>query len=146
VVSGLGEVAPVEQFQAHLDNGWFDDVARGVRFATTAASLARGCSGAAPTDEGYPYADRRLEHMAEKNTEWRYHHAEAGDVGGIDFDKSGRNGFELCGLASHNGKPVAVFKRNPTAKDEAGRAARRAQKGANVGGTADGGARGTRGR
>jgi hypothetical protein len=85
--------------------------------------------------------------MAAKNTEWRYHHVEADDVGGIDFDKYGRNGFELCGLTSHNGKLVAVFKRNPTAKDEAGRAARKARKSAGTGaGTAANGARGTRGR
>jgi hypothetical protein len=67
--------------------------------------------------------------MAENNTEWRYHHVEADGVDGIDFDRYGRNGFELCGLTSHNGKLVAVFKRNPTAKDEAGRAARKARKG-----------------
>jgi hypothetical protein len=84
--------------------------------------------------------------MAEKNTEWRYHHVEAEDVAGIDFDKYGRNGFELCGLASHNGKLVAVFKRNPTAKDEAGRAARKARRSAGSGASAATGARGTRGR
>jgi hypothetical protein len=84
--------------------------------------------------------------MATRNTKWRYRYAEADDAAGIDFDRYGRNGFELCGLASHNGKLVALFKRHPTAKDEAGRAARRALKGANVGGTADSGARGTRGR
>jgi len=84
--------------------------------------------------------------MTEKNTEWRYHHVEADEVSGIDFDKYGRNGFELCGLASHNGKLVAVFKRNPTAKDTAGRAARKARKGADAGGSAAPGARGTRGR
>jgi hypothetical protein len=84
--------------------------------------------------------------MAEKNTEWRYHHVEADGVDGIDFDKYGRNGFELCGLTSHNGKLVAVFKRNPTAKDEAGRAARKARKSGSAGGGATSGARGTRGR
>jgi hypothetical protein len=41
VLSGLGEVAPVERFQAYLANGWVDDVARGVRFATTAAGAIR---------------------------------------------------------------------------------------------------------
>jgi hypothetical protein len=84
--------------------------------------------------------------MSDKNTEWRYHHAEADDVAGIDFDKYGRNGFELCGLASHNGRLVAVFKRKPTPKDEAGRAARKARRGAGAGGDATQGARGTRGR
>ena len=86
--------------------------------------------------------------MAQKNnTEWRYHHTEADDAAGIDFDKYGRNGFELCGLTSHNGKLVAVFKRNPTAKDEAGRAARKARATANANGNAaTKGARGTRGR
>ena len=58
----------------------------------------------------------------------------------IDFDKYGRNGFELCGLTSHNGKLVAVFKRNPTEKDTAVRAARKARAGAGKS------ARGTRGR
>ena len=43
-----------------------------------------------------------------RGTEWRYHHVEAGEVAGIDFDKYGRNGFELCGLASRNGKLVAA--------------------------------------
>lgn len=61
-----------------------------------------------------------------KNTEWRYHYAEADGPAGIDFDKYGRNGFELCGLASHNGRLVAVFKRSPTERDTAGRAARKA--------------------
>jgi hypothetical protein len=84
--------------------------------------------------------------MAEKNTEWRYHHTEADDAAGIDFDKYGRNGFELCGLTSHNGKLVAVFKRNPTAKDEAGRAARKARATGKNGASATKGARGTRGR
>jgi hypothetical protein len=84
--------------------------------------------------------------MAEKNTEWRYHHTEADDAAGIDFDKYGRNGFELCGLTSHNGKLVAVFKRNPTAKDEAGRAARKARATGKNGASAAKGARGTRGR
>ena len=42
--------------------------------------------------------------MAESNTEWRYHYAEADSAAGIDFEKYGRNGFELCGLASHAGK------------------------------------------
>jgi hypothetical protein len=84
--------------------------------------------------------------MSDKNTEWRYHHAEAEDVGGIDFDKYGRNGFELCGLASHNGKLVAVFKRSPTAKDAEGRAARKARRNAGSGASAASGARGTRGR
>jgi hypothetical protein len=65
--------------------------------------------------------------MAEKNTQWRYHYAEADDASGIDFDKYGRNGFELCGLTSHNGKLLAVFKRSPTAKDDAGRVARKAR-------------------
>ena len=65
--------------------------------------------------------------MANKNIQWRYHYAEAENAGGIDFDKYGRNGFELCGLASHAGKLVAVFKRNPTEKDEAGRASRKAK-------------------
>jgi hypothetical protein len=82
--------------------------------------------------------------MAEKNTQWRYHHAEADDAAGIDFDKYGRNGFELCGLTSHNGKLVAVFKRNPTAKDDAGRAARKARR-TDRGEQAAKGARGTRG-
>ena len=68
--------------------------------------------------------------MAGKNAEWRYHHVEADDVAGIDFDKYGRNGFELCGLTSHNDKLVAVFKRSPTARDEVGRAARKARQGA----------------
>jgi hypothetical protein len=84
--------------------------------------------------------------VAEKNTEWRYHQVEADDLAGIDFDKYGRNGFELCGLTSHNGKLVAVFKRNPTAKDEAGRVARKARKGANAGRSAASGDRGTGGR
>ena len=85
--------------------------------------------------------------MAQKNnTEWRYHHTEADDAAGIDFDKYGRNGFELCGLTSHNGKLVAVFKRNPTAKDEAGRAARKARASGKNGASAAQGARGTRGR
>ena len=65
--------------------------------------------------------------MPENNTQWRYHSTESDNLEGIDFDKYGRNGFELCGLTSHNGKLVAVFKRNPTAKDEAGRAARKAR-------------------
>ena len=84
--------------------------------------------------------------MAQDNTQWRYHHTEADDAAGIDFDKYGRNGFELCGLTSHNGKLVAVFKRNPTAKDEAGRAARKARAAGRNGATAAKGARGTRGR
>ena len=65
--------------------------------------------------------------MPENNTQWRYHSTESENLEAIDFDKYGRNGFELCGLTSHNGKLVAVFKRNPTAKDEAGRAARKAR-------------------
>jgi hypothetical protein len=84
--------------------------------------------------------------MAEKNTEWRYHHTEADDAAGIDFDKYGRNGFELCGLTSHNRKLVAVYKRHPTAKDEAGRAARKARATGKNGASATKGARGTRGR
>lgn len=84
--------------------------------------------------------------MSEKNTQWRYHHVEADGVGGIDFDRYGRNGFELCGLASHGGKLVAVFKRKPTAKDEAGRAVRKARRSAGASGDAAPGARGTRGR
>ena len=78
--------------------------------------------------------------MPEKNIQWRYHSTESENLGEIDFDKYGRNGFELCGLTSHNGKLVAVFKRNPTQKDEAGRAARKARVGAAKA------ARGTRGR
>ena len=78
--------------------------------------------------------------MAEKNTEWRYHYTEADNASDIDFDKYGRNGFELCGLTSHNGRLVAVFKRSPTAKDDAGRAARKAKV------SAARGDRGTRGR
>ena len=77
--------------------------------------------------------------MAESNIQWRYHATEADDLGGIDFDKYGRNGFELCGLTSHNGKLVAVFKRSPTEKDAAGRAARKARAGAKA-------PRGARGR
>jgi hypothetical protein len=77
--------------------------------------------------------------MAKSNTEWRYHYAEADDASGIDFEKYGRNGFELCGLASHAGKLVAVFKRSPTEKDTGARASRRAKR-------AEGGKGGTRGR
>jgi hypothetical protein len=80
--------------------------------------------------------------VAKSNTEWRYHYAEAADAAGIDFEKYGRNGFELCGLTSHAGKLVAVFKRTPTAKDGAARATRKAQR---VKG-ASGPVRGTRGR
>jgi hypothetical protein len=84
----------------------------------------------------------RESRMAESNTEWRYHYAEADDAAGIDFEKYGRNGFELCGLASHAGKLVAVFKRSPTAKDGAARATRKAKRA--KGATGD--PRGTRGR
>lgn len=41
VVSGLGEVVPVELFRAYLANGWIEDVARGVRFAASAAGRKR---------------------------------------------------------------------------------------------------------
>jgi len=82
--------------------------------------------------------------MTQKNTEWRYHYVESEDAVGIDFDKHGRNGFELCGLASHNGKLVAVFKRSPTVGDRVGRAARKAQRGA-VARERAAGAGGTRG-
>jgi hypothetical protein len=41
VVSGLEEVVPVELFRAYLANGWIEDVARGVRFAITAAGAKR---------------------------------------------------------------------------------------------------------
>ena len=36
IVSGLGEVVPVELFEAYLANGRIEDVARGVRFAARA--------------------------------------------------------------------------------------------------------------
>ena len=86
--------------------------------------------------------------MPDNNTQWRYHYAQADDVTGIDFDKYGRNGFELCGLTSHNGKLLAVFKRNPTPQDKAGRSARKARAKARTsnGETATPGTRGTRGR
>jgi hypothetical protein len=80
--------------------------------------------------------------MTRTNTQWRYHYAEADDASGIDFEKYGRNGFELCGLTSHNGKLVAVFKRSPTEKDSGARASRRAKREA-AGKSAT---RGTRGR
>ena len=80
--------------------------------------------------------------MAKQNTEWRYHYTEADDAAGIDFEKYGRNGFELCGLTSHGGKLVAVFKRSPTVKDGTARATRKAKR---AGGAAAAG-RGTRGR
>ena len=41
VVSGLEEVVPVELFQTYLANGWIEDVARGVRFALSAAGAKR---------------------------------------------------------------------------------------------------------
>ena len=78
--------------------------------------------------------------MAAPNTQWRYHYTEADDLAGIDFEKYGRNGFELCGFTSHNGKLVAVFKRSPTEKDDAGRVARKARANASKM------SRGTRGR
>ena len=78
--------------------------------------------------------------MAAPNIQWRYHYTEADDLAGIDFEKHGRNGFELCGLTSHNGKLLAVFKRNPTEKDDAGRVARKARANATKM------SRGTRGR
>jgi hypothetical protein len=64
--------------------------------------------------------------MATRNTRWRYRYTEAEDAAGIDFDKFGRNGFEICGLTSHNGRLIAVFKRHPTSRDDAGRGERRA--------------------
>ena len=82
---------------------------------------------------------------AASNVEWRYHHAEADDAAGIDFEKYGRNGFELCGLTSHAGKLVAVFKRNPTAKDGVARATRKAKRARGAGRALDA-ARGSRGR
>jgi hypothetical protein len=97
--------------------------------------------GGRPAAGGEFTTERRTK-MAESNTEWRYHYAEADDAAGIDFEKYGRNGFELCGLASHAGKLVAVFKRSPTAKDGAARATRRAKRA--KGATGD--SRGTRGR
>ena len=65
--------------------------------------------------------------MAAQNIEWRYHYVMAQEPGGIDFDRYGRNGFELCGLTSHDGPLLAVFKRSPTEKDTATRAARKAK-------------------
>jgi hypothetical protein len=41
VVSGLGEVVPVELFRAYLANGWIEDVARGVRYAASATGQKR---------------------------------------------------------------------------------------------------------
>jgi hypothetical protein len=82
--------------------------------------------------------------MARTNTEWRYHYAEADAASGIDFEKYGRNGFELCGLTSHAGKLVAVFKRSPTEKDAGARAARRAKRAEGGGGKSS--TRGPRGR
>lgn len=83
--------------------------------------------------------------MAKTNTQWRYHYAQADDADGIDFEKYGRNGFELCGLTSHNGKLLAVFKRTPTEKDSGARAARKAKRTGNSPGTQNT-TRGTRGR
>jgi hypothetical protein len=41
VVSGLEEIVPVDLFNAYLANGWLDDVARGIRFALSAAGRKR---------------------------------------------------------------------------------------------------------
>ena len=41
VVSGLEEVVPLDLFRAYLANGWIEDVARGVRFAISAAGAKR---------------------------------------------------------------------------------------------------------
>jgi hypothetical protein len=86
------------------------------------------------------------EPMAKDNTQWRYHYAEAADAAGIDFEKYGRNGFELCGLTSHAGKLVAVFKRRPTAKDDAARSTRKARRDERQRDVGAAAARGSRGR
>jgi hypothetical protein len=112
--------------------------ARPVCRGTFADPANRGGDPAA----GGEFTTERRTKMAKSNTEWRYHYAEADDAAGIDFEKYGRNGFELCGLVSHAGKLVAVFKRSPTAKDGAARATRKAKRAAG----ATGDQRGTRGR
>jgi hypothetical protein len=41
VVSGLGEIVPIDLFAAYLAAGWVEDAARGVRFALSARGRKR---------------------------------------------------------------------------------------------------------
>jgi len=41
VVSGLGEVVPLDMFEGYLTHGWIEDVARGERFGISDAGRRR---------------------------------------------------------------------------------------------------------
>lgn len=41
VVSGLGEVVPLDMFEGYLAHGWIEDVARGERFGISDAGRRR---------------------------------------------------------------------------------------------------------